>query len=476
MKKWSALLLAAFVFSIGPSVISAEELEKPDKPKGLLTSVLSLLTQTLETQSSTVTVPNDLNADQKQKGINDASKTAPTPVANTIQQNSNGVHTLDGSNNPTTASGSVSNGVKNTASNQPVLEKTQTPVKTDETKPQINAENPKPVETDNTGDFSTSSQYSQQVDSKAGSDETLLNAGVSLPVIGTANLGLLSRSGLLTLDLKGSILGDTHLGVAEVTTFESGDYQETYFGLINADIVNPILGEDHIGVLEIRQIQTDEGILVSGGLVIVDLNNSPLGDAHIGVGEFNTSDTATSSTPPKNPEGPLQGDPSSSGNLARPPNSNKTVIGQGSRSGNEKSSKQSSSFDESAVSDDRPAPTADLSEGVADTGNKAELNHQTEKDLELLKKINDPSLNDSTNSAIQLALSETATSGTSSSSGSGSGSSSGSGGSGADSFLDSEYNTELVVKTNTQMILQEMADEWIKAPPIKPPQAAFFLS
>ena len=302
---------------------------------------------------------------------------------------------------------------------------------------------------------------------------------MSLPVIGTANLDLLSRSGLLNVDLKGSILGDTHLGIAEITSIESLNYKDNYFGLINADIINPILGEDHIGAWIFHQIETAEGTTVSGGLVIADLNDSLLGDAHIGVGEFGSLDPPNPSVPTENPTGeiPIQNKPSSPGKPARPPDLNNTGINQGNISVEDKSTQYFSSFDESMQSADRLAPVAELSAVLTNAGNKDGSHQQSEKELASLKKLAEANVNGLTNSVIQMALLQNAPSGNSSSSGSGSGSSSsGSGGSGADSILDSAYDAELGIETNVQIILQEMADEWIKAPPIKPPQATFFLS
>ena len=138
MKKWSALLLAAFVFTIGPSVILAQEPAKPEKPKGLLTTVLTILTKSVESQTNSVSGANNLQADKDEVKKQDAPSTLPSSTP--VQPSSAVVHILDGTQKTSPISeSSVSNADKGAVSNSSVSETAQPPVKTEEIKPEVPA-------------------------------------------------------------------------------------------------------------------------------------------------------------------------------------------------------------------------------------------------------------------------------------------------------------------------------------------------
>jgi hypothetical protein len=349
-------------------------------------------------------------------------------------------------------------------------------------------------------------------------DAGLINVGIDNPITGDTQIAVLDSQqtetsdgktvsgGLVIVDTNDSPVGDAHVGVGEVTKTETSDSTETDAGLIHIGVDNPVTGETNIDVLDSQQKETEDGTTVSVGVVDVDTKDSPIGDTHIGVGEINpggTTEPVDTNKPadPTTPEEQAAPTESTPTEVTTQPTETTTPVKENPTSqetnpvvetpvSNDMTSTketESSAIDSNTEDNNQIENSADLqnagieliAEVLPITG-KIESNIESEKNdaAAELKKDLDAAGNDTENSPVQITTAAgPSTSSGSAGSGSGTGGSSSSGGGFAMSmYLGNEYEKEIDLENQVQSILKELSDEWIKAPPIKPPTAAFFLN
>lgn len=360
-------------------------------------------------------------------------------------------------------------------------------------------------------------------------DAGLIHVDVKTPVTGDTQIGVLDSQqketsdgktisgGLVNVDAQDSPIGDVHASVGEVTQTKTSDSTQTDAGLIHVGVDNPVTGETQIDVLNTQQKQTDEGTTVSGGVVSVDTKDSPIGDTHIGVGEVKPEEPTApdDANKPADPT-PSEGTTTPTDSTTTPTDSTTpetaptqeptTPVVSTSNDGTAATSDPTPIevttpvVDETTKNESAPAKETNTEElnqidGSADSQNASSKftentlpateniiqNTQTqEKNVTAaeLKKDLDAAGNNTANSPVQvIAPAGSTTAGSSAGSGSGAGGSSSSGGGfGMSMYLGNEYLREIDLKNQVQSILKELSDEWIKAPPIDPPQGTFFLS
>lgn len=346
--------------------------------------------------------------------------------------------------------------------------------------------------------------------------------------IGNAHLGVIEGSkqwsqdssnfhgGLLITDLQDSIVGDAHLGLAEVNAIQTSDSKELHASLVNGEIVNPILGDSHLGVIDFNQKETSEGKTTSGGIIIIDLEDSPIGDVHIGAGEFEKNENGKPNSNTTNPE--------DEGNIPQNEgtNSDQDPIHDGSKDNEQPGEEtqipgngdQPNENSEEEISN----PSSPVNPSIPD---QEDLQQDNENNLDALEHINvlDDEMNDLNeldrkgsvsqwmnelidagnhtvlNKDIEQSLSkllegqndvndlmsDIPTTSQIVPNGSGNGASGstnnvGGGGNGLVAHLDREYMNEDYIHNQLHFILKNvLPDQWIKAPPGKPPKDLFFL-
>ncbi len=359
-------------------------------------------------------------------------------------------------------------------------------------------------------------------------DAGLIHVSVDNSITGDTEIGVINSQqketsdgktvsgSLAAVDTQDSPVGDVHVGVGEVTQTKTADSTETDTGLVHVGLDNPVTGETQIDVLDSQVKETNEGTTVSGGVVTVDTNDSPIGDTHIGVGEVNeetpapadnnkpTSPTTQADTqapadstpvqetpapqestpvqenPTPTESTPVQENPAPTEETTAPV---QTTIPEETTKNDTTSEKETTTeeFNQMDGSVDSQNAGIELTANVLPVTDVVQNNQAQEQNAASteLKKDIGAAGNDSANSPVQVtepAGSSTTTAG-SGGSGSGTGGSSSSGGGFAMSmYLGNEYQREIDLQNQVQSILKELSDEWIKAPPIEPPKAAFFLS
>lgn len=487
VKKGFAFILTTFLFSAVPSVIHAQEIKSHSDSAKCETNVSHQQQKSFSNQPDTAKLvqgssDQQSSAEIQAKPISGASinKLVPNNPSPSLSREagSNGIEVslpIIGKVNVNILpeNGTTSDSGMTTSSKTGLLE--------------LGINNSKIIDNLNVN-LLTSQQDNTGSEKKSAASIDLGNThvGVIESSKNVSNDTQISSGGLLIANSKDSILGGIHLGIAEVTKIAAPNYQEINSSLINADTNSQLLGDNHLGLLEYHQKETDSVNTVSGGLVVID-SESPLGDTHIGLGEFNNKEYYNSNPNVPNgnsstdvPQKPVVNNPDTnekpagSGSInpvqKADPDMNHTY--QNKQPGLEDTSEEINSRDVK----DKNKSVDELAKLIKDLGFETAANYHRNNAMDLklsnLSQANNKTGNSDEQTMITLGSSVVGGGGLSSGSG---GTASYHGGSGIDSLLDTGAMKEFTLNNYIHYLIKELSDEWIKAPPIKPPQTSFFL-